>query len=56
MEKIASALIVIGAIYWAISIVFFESDWQQQLIAAAITIVGIFVAHLWEELFRDQKK
>ena len=55
MEKLAYALIFIGAIFWAFSIFAMGGRWQAQLLAAVILIVGIMIAHVWEELFRENK-
>ena len=55
MEKLAYVLILIGAIFWVFSIFGMGGRWQAQLLAAAILIVGIIIAHVWEELFREKK-
>ena len=55
MEKLASILLVVGAVLWVISILFMEGRWQPQILSAVILIVGIFFAHIWEELFREKK-
>ena len=55
MERLASIILIIGAVLWMISILFMEGRWQTQLLAAAILIVGIFCAHIWEEVFREKK-
>jgi hypothetical protein len=55
MEKLASLLILIGAVSWVISTFFMEGRWQPQILSAAILSLGIFIAHIWEELFREKK-
>ena len=57
MEKLAYVLIFIGAIFWVFSIFApqVQGRWQAQLLAALILIVGIIIAHVWEELFREKK-
>jgi len=60
MEKLAYVLIFIGAIFWVFSIspiqgFGMQGRWQAQLLAALILIVGIIIAHVWEELFREKK-
>ncbi len=55
MEKLAYVLIFIGAVFWVSSIFTMGGRWQPQLLAAAILIVGIIIAHVWEELFREKK-
>ena len=55
MEKLAYVLIFIGTIFWVFSIFFMGARWQPQLLAATILIVGIIIAHVWEELFREKK-
>ena len=54
MEKMAVTLIVLGAVIWAFAVLFMEARWQPQMLGAAITIVGIIVAHVWEEIFREE--
>lgn len=54
MEKIASLVIIIGTGLWFASILFMESRWQVQALAAVILIIGIFLAHFWEEVFRKE--
>lgn len=55
MEKLAYTLIFIGAIFWVFSIFVMGGRWQPQILAAVILIVGIIIAHVWEELFREKK-
>ncbi len=55
MEKLAYLLIFIGATFWIFSIFLMRAQWQPQLLAATILIVGIIIAHVWEELFREKK-
>ena len=55
MERFASIILIIGAVLWMISILFMDGRWQTQMLAAAILIVGIFFAHIWEEVFREKK-
>ena len=55
MEKLAYVLIFVGAIFWVFSIFAMQGRWQAQLLAAVILIVGIIIAHVWEELFREKK-
>lgn len=55
MEKLASIILIAGAVLWVFSILFMEARWQPQLLSAVILIVGIFFAHIWEEMFREKK-
>lgn len=55
MERLAYVLIFVGAIFWVFSIFAMQGRWQAQLLAALILIVGIIIAHVWEELFREKK-
>ncbi len=55
MERLASMILIIGAVLWVISILFMDGRWQTQMLAAAILIVGIFFAHIWEEVFWEKK-
>ena len=55
MEKLAGILIFVGAIFWVTTILFLDGRWEYQLFAAVILAIGIFVAHLWEEVFRDKE-
>ncbi|MDE0185974.1 MAG: hypothetical protein OXP71_11085 [Candidatus Poribacteria bacterium] len=54
-EKLASFFIIIGVILWVISIFFLGGRWQPQVLSAAILVVAIFIAHIWEELFQQKK-
>lgn len=54
-EKLASFLIIIGVILWVISIFFLGGRWQPLILSAAILVVAIFIAHIWEELFQEKK-
>ena len=49
MEKLASVIIIIGAVFWVVSILFMGARWQPQMLAAVILLFGIFLAHFWEE-------
>lgn len=55
MEKLAYILIFVGGVFWVSSIFFMGARWQPQMLAAVILTVGIIIAHVWEELFREQK-
>lgn len=55
MEKLAYVLIFVGALLWVFSIFAMGGRWQVQLLAALILIVGIIIAHVWEELYREKK-
>jgi fatty acid desaturase len=55
MEKLAITLIIIGAVFWCFSIFFMEAGWQPQILSAVILIIGIIIAHVWEEIFRESK-
>jgi len=54
MEKVATTIIIIGSVLWCFSVLFMEGRWRPQMISAAILILGIFVAHIWEEVFRKE--
>ena len=54
-EKLASVLIIIGVILWVISIFFLGARWQPLVLSAAILIIAIFIAHIWEEIFQEKK-
>lgn len=56
MEKLASVIIVIGTVLWFISVLFLGGRWQWQMFAAIILIIGIFIAHFWEELSEGKDK
>ena len=56
MEKLASVIIIIGTVFWFISILFLGGRWQWQMLAALILTIGIFIAHFWEELSEGKKK
>jgi drug/metabolite transporter (DMT)-like permease len=56
MEKLASLIIIVGSLFWVISIFFLGARWQPQMFAALIVIIGIFLAHFWEEVFRGEEK
>ncbi len=50
MEKAASLIIIIGTFLWLFSVLALEGRWQWQIFSALVLIVGIFLAHFWEEL------
>jgi len=54
-EKLASFFIIIGVILWVTSIFFLAGRWQPLVLSAAILVVAIFIAHIWEELFQQKK-
>ena len=56
MEKLASLIIILGTILWFISVLFLGGRWQWQTLAAIVLIIGIFIAHFWEELSEGKKK
>jgi hypothetical protein len=55
MEKLAGLVIIIGTALWFISVFFLEARWQAQALAATVLIIGIFLAHFWEEVFRKEE-
>jgi drug/metabolite transporter (DMT)-like permease len=56
MEKLASLIIIVGSLFWVISIFFLGARWQPQMFAALVVIIGIFLAHFWEEVFRGEEE
>ncbi|MDE0314803.1 MAG: hypothetical protein OXM61_07875 [Candidatus Poribacteria bacterium] len=56
MEKLASIIIIIGTVFWFISILFLGGRWQWQMLSALILTIGIFIAHFWEELSEGKNK
>jgi len=54
MEKAASLVIIIGVLFWVISILIFKGLWRFQMLSAGVIILGIILAHTWEELFRNE--
>ncbi len=56
MEKLASVIIIIGTAFWFFSVLFLGGRWQWQMFAALILIIGIFIAHFWEELSEGKDK
>jgi len=49
-------LIVVGTFTWLYSIFFLEAKWQYQIVGIGMISIGIFLAHIWEELFRGKGK
>ena len=49
MERLISFIIIVGALIWFAAVLFMEARWQWQIFSAAIVIVGIIAAHIWEE-------
>jgi len=56
LYRLAYFLILLGALGWVYSIFYQEGNPSYQLISIAIVTLGIFIGHLWEELFRDKEK
>ena len=50
MEKVASAIIIIGSFLWLFSVIALDGRWQWQMFSALVLTIGIFLAHFWEEL------
>ena len=50
MEKVASAIIIIGTFLWLFSVIILDGRWQWQMFSALVLTIGIFWAHFWEEL------
>jgi len=49
-------MIITGTLIWLYSIFFLEAQWQYQLAGIVIVSIGVFLAHIWEELFREKRK
>ena len=56
MERLVGFILIIGSVLWLISIFFLEGRWQWQMFSAAIIIIGIVAAHMWEEVFRKEEE
>ncbi|MDE0298176.1 MAG: hypothetical protein OXN17_06055 [Candidatus Poribacteria bacterium] len=54
MERFISIILIVGALMWLASILLFGGRWQWQIFSAAIVIVGIIAAHIWEEVFQNK--
>jgi len=49
-------LIVAGILLWLYAIFFLEAEWRYQLAGIAMLSIGVFLAHIWEELFREKEE
>ncbi len=56
MYALAYFFIIVGTVFWGLSIFIWKGDPIYQLISILIVTIGIFAAHSWEELFRDKDK
>lgn len=56
MERLVSLILIIGAVLWLISVFFRDGRWQWQMFSAAIIIIGIVAAHMWEEVFQKEEE
>jgi len=45
----------LGSAWWVLSIFYLDWNATHQLISIAIVTLGIFIGHLWEELYRDKE-
>ncbi|MDE0042871.1 MAG: hypothetical protein OXT74_12605 [Candidatus Poribacteria bacterium] len=54
MERLISIIIVVGALIWLAGVLVFDGRWQWQMFAAAVIIVGIIAAHIWEEVYQHK--
>ena len=54
MERLISIIIVVGSLIWLAGILLFDGRWQWQVFAAAVIIVGIIAAHIWEEVYQHK--
>ena len=52
MERLIGIIIVVGSLIWLAGVLFFDGRWQWQVFAAAVIIVGIIAAHIWEEVYQ----
>lgn len=48
-------LIITGAIIWLYALFLLEAQWQYQAFGIALVVIGIFLAHIWEEMFQEKK-
>ena len=55
-KSAAYFLIILGAAWWTLSIFYLEGNTTHQLMSIAIVTLGIFLGHLWEELYKDKEK
>ena len=56
LYALAYFLITLGAVGWVFSIFVMKGAPSYQMISMVIVTLGIFIAHSWEELFKDKEK
>ena len=54
LRWIAHTLIGIGTLGWVVVIFALGGDPNKQMLAAGIITVGIFLHHLWDEVYRNK--
>ena len=54
MERLIGIIIVVGFLIWLAGVLLFDGRWQWQVFAAAVLIVGIIAAHIWEEVYQHK--
>ncbi|MDP6596828.1 MAG: hypothetical protein QGI86_13280 [Candidatus Poribacteria bacterium] len=54
MERAASLIVIIGVLFWIVSVLVFKGLWRVQMISAAIIIFGIVLAHISEEFYQEE--
>jgi len=53
LGKLAYIIIIVGTVFWLISILFLGGGWRPQLLAAGVLIIGIFVAYISEAVGKE---
>lgn len=54
LRWIAHSMIGIGTVGWVVVIFGMGGDPNRQMLAAGLLTAGIFLHHLWDEVYRDK--
>lgn len=49
-------LVISGTLIWLYALFVLGAKWQSQAPGIAIVVIGVFLAHIWEELFQEESK
>jgi membrane protein implicated in regulation of membrane protease activity len=49
-------LVIVGTILWLYALFILGAKWQDQIIGISMVSIGVFLAHIWEEMFQDKEE
>lgn len=49
-------LVIVGTLLWLYALFGLGAKWQDQVVGIGMVAIGVFLAHIWEEMFQEKEE